>query len=131
MRETKEFAKGGWLHDARGSARGGRLNLPTCAHLYIYIYTRLTSIPTLFFIPLSSGVLLLAAAAAAASGGGICGGDGGDGGGDVDGGSGGSGDAGGCAFFRECSPSALSDDRHITLAQNVHPSNFISATEVV
>lgn len=105
--------EGGW-HDARGSARGGRLNLPTCAHLYIYIYIRLTSIPTLFFIPLSSGVLLLAAA----GGGGICGGgSGGGGGGSDDGGSGddgnGSGggarDAGGCAFFRECSPSALID----------------------
>lgn len=76
---NEELARGGWLRDARGSARGGRLNLPTCAHLYIYIYTRLTSIPTLFFIPLSSGVLLLAAAAT--SGGGICGGDGGGGGG--------------------------------------------------
>lgn len=117
---SEELAKRGWLHDARGSARGGRLNLPTCAHLYIYIYIRLTSIPTLFFIPLSSGVLLLAAAAA--SGSGICGGDGGSGGGDVDGG-GSSGDAGGCAFFRECSPSALRDDRHITLAPNMHPSN--------
>lgn len=118
---NEESVKGGWLHDARGSARGGRLNLPTCAHLYIYIYIRLTSIPTLFFIPLSSGVLLLAAAAAT-SGGGICGGNGVGGGGDVDGGGGG-GDAGGCAFFRECSPSALSDDRHITFAQNVHPFN--------
>jgi len=115
---NEKFAKGGWLYDARRSARGGRLNLPTCAHLYIYIYIRLTSIPTLFFIPLSSGVLLLAAAAT--SGGGICGGGGG---GDVDGGGRNGGNAGGCAFFRECSPSASSDDRHITLAQNVHPSN--------
>lgn len=96
---SEELAKRGWLHDARGSARGGRLNLPTCAHLYIYIYIRLTSIPTLFFIPLSSGVLLLAAAAAA-SGGGICGGDGGSGGGgDVDGGGSSSGDAGGWCFL--------------------------------
>lgn len=49
---------GGLLRDVRGSARGRRLNLPTCAHLYIYIYTRLTSIPSLFFIPLSSGVVV-------------------------------------------------------------------------
>lgn len=54
-----------------------------------------------------------AAEAAAAGGGGDVDGGGGGGGG---GGSGG-GDAGGCAFFRECSPSALSDDRHITLAK--------------
>lgn len=95
------------------------------APLYIHIYTSHFDTDALLH-PLvvgGAGVLL---AAAAASGGGICGGGdggGGGGGGDVDGGSGGSGDAGGCAFFRECSPSALSDDRHITLAQNVHPSN--------
>lgn len=46
------------MHDPRGSARGRRLNLPTCAHPYIYIYTRLASISSLFFIPLSSGVVV-------------------------------------------------------------------------
>lgn len=34
-----KFANGGLAaHDPRRSARGRRLNLPTCAHLYIYIY---------------------------------------------------------------------------------------------
>lgn len=56
-----KFANGGLAaHDPRRSARGRRLNLPTCAHLYIYIYiyTRLASIASLFFIPLSSGVVV-------------------------------------------------------------------------
>lgn len=60
LKETRGVGSAGGLllRDARGSARGRRLNLPTCAHLYIYIYTRLTSIPSLFFIPLSSGVVV-------------------------------------------------------------------------
>lgn len=89
------------------------------APLYIHIYTSHFDTDALLHPLVVGGV-----AAAAANGGGICGG----GNDDNDDGHGDSGDgivavvvvgacdAGGCAFFRECFPSALNDDRQITLS---------------
>lgn len=104
---NEELAKGGWL--TRCSRVGTRWTTELAdvrAPLYIHIYTSHFDSDALLHPLVVGGELLLAAAAAAASGGGICG----SGGGDVDGGGSGGGDAGGCAFFRECSPFVLSDD---------------------
>lgn len=81
--ETRNLPReGGYARCSRVGTRWTTELADVRAPLYIHIYTRLSSIPTLFFIPLSSGVLL----AAATSGGGID--DGGSGGGDDGSGSG-------------------------------------------
>lgn len=91
------------------------------APLYIHIYTSHFDTDALLHPLVVGGVA--AAAAAAANGGGICGGgNDDDDDGDGDSGGGGACDAGGCAFFRECSSSALNDDRQISRYMHTHPS---------